>query len=88
MPPSVSFTSNPVAPASKPDRNGGLVTSQRSAQAISVPCLDHAAIGMINSVSADEYPRAAPLGPWLRPNMIPTITNGVVAVLTLNGLPI
>ena len=36
---------------------------------------------MIRSVSADEYPRATPLGPWLRPNTIPTITSGVVAAL-------
>src|SRR6266513_3025792 len=87
LPPSANFKSKPAAPASKPDRKGGLVASQRSAQVIPVPCLDQAAIGMISSVIADEYPRATPLGPWLRPNTIPTITSGVVAVLILNALP-
>ena len=85
LPPSANFTSKPAAPASKPDRKGGLVASQRSAQVIPVPCLEQAAIGMMSSVIADEYPRATPLGPWLRPNTIPTITSGVVAVLILNA---
>src|SRR4029077_1354487 len=88
LPSSVSFTSKPAAPASKPDRNGGLVASQRSAQVIPVPCLDQAAIGITSNVIADEYPRATPLGPWLKPNTIPKITSGVVAVLILNALPI
>ena len=88
LPPSVSFTSKPAAPASKPDRNGGLMACQRSAQVIPVPSLDQAAIGMTTSVIASEYPRATPLGPWLRPSTIPTITNGVVAALMLKDRPI
>src|SRR5215468_3717876 len=85
---SMSFTSKPAAPASKPDRNGGLVASQRSAQVIPVPCLDQAAIGMTTSVIATEYPRATPLGPWLNPSTIPTITKGVVAAVILKDRPI
>jgi len=42
---------------------------------------------MSRSVIADEYPRATPVGPWLKPSMIPIITNGVVAALMLKALP-
>src|SRR2546421_7297771 len=87
LPPSANFTSKPAAPASKPDRKGGLVAPQRSAQVIPVPCLDQAAIGITSNVIADEYPRATPLGPWLKPSTIPTITSGVVAADRLKDRP-
>ena len=64
------------------------MASQRSAQVIPVPSLDQAAIGMITSVIANEYPRATPLGPWLKPSTIPTITNGVVAASHAKARPI
>src|SRR5579859_686033 len=83
---SVNFTRKPAAPASKPEKNGGLVTRQRSAQVTFVPCFDQAAIGMSRRIRADEYPRATPLGPWLKPNRIPAITTGAVATLMLKAL--
>src|SRR6266496_220652 len=83
LPPSMSFTSKPPAPASKPDRNGGFVAFQRFAQVIPVPCLDQATIGITTAVIPSEYPRATPLGPWLSPSTIPTITKGVVAAVML-----
>jgi hypothetical protein len=83
----VSFKSKAAAPASKPEKNGGLVAPQRSDQVIPVPSLDQAAMGMSRSVSADEYPKATPVGPWLNPITIPTITSGVVAALMLKALP-
>jgi hypothetical protein len=46
-----------------------------------VTCLDQAVIGMTTSAIANEYPKATPIGPWLSPSMIPTITTGVVAAL-------
>ena len=67
--------------------SGGLVAAQRSAQLTAVPCLEKAAIGITRSASADEYPSATPLGPWLRPSMMPTITIGVVAMLMLKARP-
>ena len=88
VPPSVSFTSKPAAPANKPDRSGALLAPQRSAQVIPVPSLDQAAIGMIKRVIADEYPKATPVGPRLRPNTIPKITSGVVAAYRLKARPI
>jgi hypothetical protein len=36
---------------------------------------------MTTSAIATEYPKATPMGPWLRPSTIPTITTGVVAAL-------
>src|SRR2546422_1769567 len=40
--------------------SSGLMTLQRSAQVIPVPCLDQAAIGMTRSAIATEYPKATP----------------------------
>src|SRR6266446_2024084 len=87
LPSRASFTSKPAAPASKPDRNGGLVAPQRSAQVIPVPCLDQAAIGMSTTISAVEYPRATPWGPRASPSAIPTMTSGVAAMLMLKARP-
>src|SRR4029077_5862814 len=81
------FTSKPAAPASKPDRNGGLVAPQRSAQVIPVPYLDQAAIGMSTTISAVEYPRATPWGPRASPSAIPMMTSGVAATLMLKARP-
>jgi hypothetical protein len=81
----VIFTIKPIALASRPDKSGCLIAFQTPVLVIPVPCIDQAVIGMIRSAIANEYPKATPLGPLLRPNRIPTITSGVVAAVMLKA---
>jgi hypothetical protein len=73
-PPNVNFAVKPTAPASTP-ANGILAPFKRSDPVIPgvipVLCFDQAAIGMMISTIAAEYPNAKPVGLWLSPRTIP-----------------
>src|SRR5208337_4491499 len=86
-PPSSTLAIRPTEPASSPVKRGALLAAQRPDQVIPVPCLDQAAIGMMMSTIAPEYPIATPNGPWLRPSTMPKITTGVAAAVMLTARP-